>query len=100
MGFWKKHFGKTSGAVKAAWGKITGDIDAQTDLKDKLDGKADIANTYTKAETDEEITNAQLATQQWLPAVDTKAFVIFIKERIFYKFDCYVYIGFFFLVSL
>ncbi|MDR3048692.1 MAG: hypothetical protein LBV16_02470 [Elusimicrobiota bacterium] len=86
----KKDIGIGGGST--AWGGITGNINAQTDLKNKLDekanaantytkteidgqmgGKADKSDTYTKTETDEEIANAQLANQQWLSAVNAKS---------------------------
>lgn len=47
------------------WGKITGDIDDQTDLQTELDLKANQSTTYTKTETDN-----LLATKEPLKSSD------------------------------
>lgn len=42
----------TGGGSAPVWGNITGTLEDQTDLKNALDGKAGIYDTYTKDETD------------------------------------------------
>lgn len=48
-----------TGSTRAEWGSISGNINNQTDLNQKLNTKADKSTTYTKNEVDDKIDSIQ-----------------------------------------